>query len=195
VKNAHQSESCLGMAIHCAKKYKGLHPQILKRELDDLIGEAFLGLVVAENKYDSDRVGAKSGRKAKYSTVAYWWVRAYLTDYLDKRKVQSGKTAGRNLVYLWDGKPRDHPIWNLIVDKRVSDLDRVDSEDEAEWAVSLLRTLPPRDRLIMELHYLDGLTHEQIAGLFGLTRTAVTQVAQRSLCKLREVIKDRENNQ
>ena len=91
------------------------------------------------------------------------------------------------LADYFAGRPTDVPL-----------PDGWDVADEASGESSMSRydlaqlfgTLPERTRRVVELRYLGGLEHDQIADELGMTRNAVDQALHRGHDKLREVMAD-----
>ena len=57
-----------------------------------------------------------------------------------------------------------------------------------DYLASLFVDLPPQTRRVMELRYLDGLEHDQIAAELGMERNAVDQALHRGHKKLKELL-------
>ena len=57
-----------------------------------------------------------------------------------------------------------------------------DSQDRELWAV--VGGLPPKYRAVVHLYYYEGYSHEEIAKILGITRTAVQTRMQRAREKL-----------
>ena len=53
-----------------------------------------------------------------------------------------------------------------------------DARDRELWA--LVGTLPPKYRAVIHLYYYEGYNQEEIAGILGITRTAVQTRMQRA---------------
>jgi RNA polymerase sigma-B factor len=53
-----------------------------------------------------------------------------------------------------------------------------------------LAALPPRDRLILQLRFVDGLTQSEIAGRLGLSQMQISRLLSRSLAALHEAFGD-----
>lgn len=51
---------------------------------------------------------------------------------------------------------------------------------------SVLAALKPNERTCLEMHYLDGHTHREIAGLLGLPQDTVSSLLRRTKDKVRE---------
>ena len=66
-------------------------------------------------------------------------------------------------------------------------------EDLRLTLLAALRTLPPRNRAVLVLRYLEGHSIEAVAELVGASPAAVKSLSTRSLTKLREQLgEDRE---
>ncbi|MBI5724152.1 MAG: RNA polymerase sigma factor [Planctomycetes bacterium] len=72
------------------------------------------------------------------------------------------------------------------------DTQKVDSRDAAEALHSLLAALPPRDRLVLTLLYIEERPVSEAADLAGWTETMVKVQAFRARKKLKAVIEHRE---
>lgn len=57
---------------------------------------------------------------------------------------------------------------------------------EAHDVMGLLQRLPPRARLILVLHELEGYTHKELAELFGQTESYSKSILSRSLKRLQD---------
>jgi RNA polymerase sigma-70 factor (ECF subfamily) len=53
-----------------------------------------------------------------------------------------------------------------------------DDHDRELWSV--VGTLPPKYRAVVHLYYYEGYSQEEIAGILGITRTAVQTRMQRA---------------
>jgi RNA polymerase sigma-B factor len=66
----------------------------------------------------------------------------------------------------------------------------LDAVDAATTVGRLLETLPARERRIVELRFMGGLTQSQIAELVGVSQVQVSRLLRASLAKLNEVLTD-----
>lgn len=62
----------------------------------------------------------------------------------------------------------------------------VTTPDDSHDAMALLQRLPPRARLVLVLHELEGYTHKELAELFGQTESYSKSILSRSLKRLHE---------
>lgn len=65
------------------------------------------------------------------------------------------------------------------------DLELVGAEARADLS-PLLRTLPPRDRMIIHLRFFEGLTQSEIAHRLGISQMQVSRLVARSVARLRD---------
>jgi RNA polymerase sigma-B factor len=73
----------------------------------------------------------------------------------------------------------------------IGDHDRgIDAVDARVTIDALLRVLPARDRRIVELRYMSGLTQSQIATLVGVSQVQVSRLLRASLAKLNRTLED-----
>ena len=66
--------------------------------------------------------------------------------------------------------------------------DAVDAVVSRYWLADLIGELPGRAREVVELRYLDGLEHDEIAARLGIERNNVDQALHRGHLRLREAI-------
>lgn len=73
----------------------------------------------------------------------------------------------------------------------LGDLDvGLDAVDAAATVASLLDELPPRERRIVELRYIGGLTQSQIAELVGVSQVQVSRLLRASLARMKDTLID-----
>jgi RNA polymerase sigma-B factor len=66
----------------------------------------------------------------------------------------------------------------------------LDAVDAATTVGRLLEELPARERRIVELRFMGGLTQSQIAELVGVSQVQVSRLLRASLAKLNEALTD-----
>lgn len=62
--------------------------------------------------------------------------------------------------------------------------------ESRDYLMSLFEPLPEKTRRVLELRYLDGLEHDQIAERLGMERNAVDQALHRGHKRLAETLTD-----
>lgn len=96
------------------------------------------------------------------------------------------KVIGWTVADYFGSRPLDVPLpENWSPDDPLPGQDGFVSDD---YVASLLGTLPEKTRRVMELRYLDGLEHDQIAAELAMERNAVDQALHRGHDKLRELL-------
>lgn len=103
------------------------------------------------------------------------------------------KVAVRTGYAFWrEARRRKHeePLDSGLVLKLAHDPGGHEASEAAELVHSLLARLPPRDRLVLTLLYLEERNVEEIANLLGWTRTMVKVQLWRARGKLRRLLAD-----
>jgi len=79
-------------------------------------------------------------------------------------------------------------------DVPIHDTAAAQQSEAAEEVHRLLAQLPPRDRLVLTLIYLEGCTMEQAADMAGWTRTMTKVQAHRARIKLRKLLEEQDRS-
>ena len=95
------------------------------------------------------------------------------------------QVVGWTLSEYFDGRPTDVELPEDWSPDAGDPSERVDADFYLE---SLFSDLPPRQRQVMELRYLSGLEHEEIASRLGMTRNAVDQALHNGHARLRQAL-------
>jgi len=137
-----------------ASRYKGMVA------FEDLVQEGFLGLLEAEERFDSSR-------GAKFSTYAFYWVKRRILEAIRKERIQS-----LNSVEL-----KEEILVSPIIEKTYEsgDLD----------VSSLTKNLSSLEQKIFKLHFQQEKTLSQIAKELGIRREKVRQTKQLLLRKMK----------
>lgn len=162
----------LGIARKVAARYRR-HAARLGIEEDDLLGEAYVGLVVAAREFDPER-------GAKFSTFAF-----EVAAHRVCRALHAAGAArrGRGRVVPWpapfaDGSPSLDPI-----DHRRNDADGC---EDAELIGRLLGALGERRRGLIASRYAGGRTDAEAAAELGVSEAAVSASCRAGLRQMRE---------
>ncbi len=62
--------------------------------------------------------------------------------------------------------------------------------EERAWLSDALRELAPRERMILRLRFIEGLTQTEIAGSVGLSQMQVSRILRNTLEALRSHLGD-----
>lgn len=91
-----------------------------------------------------------------------------------------------------EGMTSDDDQSGDLVDIRVlGEDDRgLDAVEAASTVDDLLEVLPPRERRIVELRYMHGMTQSRIAELVGVSQVQVSRLLRSSLSKMRSSLSD-----
>ena len=147
---------------------------------DDLLQAGRMGLWDGLKRYDKSR-------GAKQTTYVAWWVRRAILRELEKRR----KYAALFPASLQDPVGEDGAtLGDLYADAVAADPgDDAAREEELEAVRERMKTLSPRERETVELHYglADGvpLALKEIAARQGVSTTMVHKVLRRALAALR----------
>ena len=137
-----------------ASRYKGMVA------FEDLVQEGFLGLLEAEERFDSSR-------GAKFSTYAFYWVKRRILEAIQKERIQS-----LNSVEL-----KEEILVNPIIEETYESVDLDVS--------SLTKNFSSLEQKIFKLHFQQEKTLSQIAKELGIRREKVRQTKQLLLRKMK----------
>ncbi len=77
----------------------------------------------------------------------------------------------------------------------VEDAESTSPEVEAEFAEErnhmrqAMASLPDREKLLVEMHYFEGVTFEAVSRMMGVSKQRISQMHQRAIRRLRETLK------
>jgi len=166
--------------------------------LEDLLGEACMGLLEAVSRFDPDR-------GFRFMTYAVWWVRRALVSAVStqarnvripRHRVASTDAAAwpREISLSEDGEGENS--WNLadLLEADDEPLDDLVQRDEESRAVhDALDGLPERQRHVLEQRF--GLltdetrTLKDVAGDLGVTKERVRQIEGQALGEIERALK------
>lgn len=168
-------EANMGLATHFAREF-----QASKMESEDMLQEAYLGLIDAAERFDSNR-------GTKFSTYARFHIVKRIMDAIHNRN-EVVRTPRRRPSHVCVSLKHEHAE-ALPADER----DVVDGmiSDETTTAVQeAIRNLPPRDGIVIRLRYgvnTDKMTLARVGEILGVTPERVRQIqvsAEEKLCAL-----------
>lgn len=97
----------IDIAVRAALKYN-----IDGEDLDELIAQGFLGLATSYDKYDSERIIHE--RPAKFSSVAYFWCKAYVLK--EVKSIITRRNTSVDIDETIPDKDDDNVFWELMFD-------------------------------------------------------------------------------
>lgn len=154
----------LGLVHREARRVRAYSKSI---EYEDLVGYGTVGLMQAARSFDASRGWT-------FSTFAIPRIRGAMIDELRRRFGRSPVSAKRLAE-------------EVALDDTLAD----PADDEREVFTRLevdevLGTLPPRQRRVLTLYYLDGLVQREIGLVFGVREQRIQQIRSRALHTLHE---------
>ena len=158
-------------------------------DTSDLVSSGVLGLAEAWGRFDPKRgVAFEAFAVPRVKGAIVDAIRA--SDWIPRKAREKARSTGESLVVLVsiDGSRGDGDGWAL---ERLAD-DRADLPGDGLLAaesrrelVGLFDKLRERERMILTLHYLQGVTLRVIARSLGVTDSRVSQIHTCALLKLR----------
>ncbi|VTS00519.1 sigma-70 family RNA polymerase sigma factor [Tuwongella immobilis] len=153
----------LRVVRHAAKK---IGHRTNQNHFDELVSEAHLALILAAKRFDP-------ARGVLFSTYASIWIRSFIRRYL----VTLPKDTGYGATLLPSDDCRDD-FTAQIPDKAAPK-----SWGEEEWR-KVLRVLPDKQKLVVEMLFRSGLNLEQAGAKLGISRERVRQLKEKALDRI-----------
>ena len=146
--------SCLPMVVAMATEYS----KKTKMDINELISEGNLGVCRAFQVYDPNR-------GAKFSSVAYFWTRAYILSYIQKECRKCDVLGLDDPIFDEDGETAQKTdIYDFADDKAEQRARKIENE-------LFFENISERDLYILKLAFGAGvgkMTYTAIAEKFGL---------------------------
>lgn len=171
-------ERNLRLVAHIAKKY-----QNVDEDMEDLISIGTIGLIKAVNTFDSDKT-------IKLSSYASKCIENELLMMLRGRKKKAREVSLYEPIGM-DKEGNEISLLDVIENEQTDVLDRMELKQNVGKLGTLLDArLTDREREIICMRYgLLGdreITQREIGNMLGISRSYVSRIEKRALCKLRE---------
>ena len=171
-------ERNLRLVAHIAKKY-----QNVDEDMEDLISIGTIGLIKAVNTFDSDKT-------IKLSSYASKCIENELLMMLRGRKKKAREVSLYEPIGM-DKEGNEISLLDVIENEQTDVLDRMELKQNVGKLGTLLEArLTAREREIICMRYgLSGdreITQREIGSMLGISRSYVSRIEKRALCKLRE---------
>jgi RNA polymerase sigma factor for flagellar operon FliA len=164
-------------------------------DASDLVSCGVLGLAEAWDRFDPERgIAFEAFAIPRIKGAVIDAIRA--ADWVPRKARQRARETGEQLAVLVS-MDEDHGSES---GERMSTADRMadeqlpepgtelmESEDKREL-IGTLNRLPERERMIVTLHYFEGVALQEIAKSLGVTESRVSQLHTRALRMMREGI-------
>ncbi len=199
-------EENLGLVHHIVARVRGRLPA--HHETDDLFQAGSLGLIDAAGRFDPDR-------GIRFSTFAGRRIEGAIADHLRSEDwaPRSVRRFERHLAEI-DGRPQTDPgVSRAELDRRRALVDRarvesihdqqaeaaasgplpgerLDRLDDLEAVRAALERLRPKERFVVEAHFLDGRSITEIGESLGVTQSRASQLKAEALRSLRATLRD-----
>jgi RNA polymerase sigma-70 factor (sigma-E family) len=151
--------------------------------LSDYVRGQWPSLVRYATLLCGDAVEAEELVQSALVRVALRWPFVHDKDNPDgyvKRAIVRGRING------WRGVRRHETVVSVLPDVAVADgLAALDEHDAVRRA---LATLPPRQRAVLVLRYLDDRSEQETAAMLGCSVGTVKSQTHKALAKLREIV-------
>lgn len=159
--------------------YRSLSNDMLSNE--DVISDVACAIMMADWKFDKDRIGKKGGKKDIYSyrnQCGLWAIKTYVTKrYKNSKKLSSYISSLENNK---KHKESDNPI-DIIIKKE-------DSEIKKNGIREILSSdmLSEKQKKHVYMYYIEKKTLSVIGSEVNLTREAIRQSISKALVKIKK---------
>ncbi len=171
-------EKNIGLAVHFADTFQASH-----MEYEDLVQEAYLGLIDAAQMYDPARGTA-------FSTYARWHIVKTVMDAIHNRN-EIVRTPRRRPSIIC-GPLEDSGVAEMP-DPRASTAEMMDEEEMVEAVRLCIKQLPSREAVVVRLRYgvnTRKLTLTKVGDILGVTAERVRQIQNSAEEKLRAFLEE-----
>jgi len=168
-------EENMGLAVHFANNY-----QVSRMEFEDIVQEAYLGLIDAAELFDPER-------GTKFSTYAGWHILKRIMDAVHNRN-EMVRTPRRRPSHIC-GSLDDSA--NAIPDERLNAAEQYDADERTHAVHNLIKELPAREAIVIRLRHgvnTEKLTLRKVADILGVTPERVRQIQNSGEEKLRTLV-------
>lgn len=161
-------------------------------DTSDLVSSGVLGLAQAWERYDPERgVAFEAFAVPRVKGAIIDAIRA--SDWVPRKARQKARQTGESLVLLVSmdeshaSEDGDRSTFERLADDK-ADLpgDALLAAEGRHELMGSLNSLPERERMIVTLHYFQGVQLAEIAKSLGVTESRVSQLHTRALKMLRD---------
>ena len=169
----------LRLVVYIARKF-----DCASASVEDLISIGTIGLIKAVNTFRPDK-------NIKLATYASRCIENEILMYLRKTSNQKSEISiDEPLNVDWDG---NELLLSDILGSEVDEISRgVEQEDEKNLLISLVDSLTPRERQIMQMRFgmagYDEYTQKEVADVLGISQSYISRLEKRIIVKLKRDI-------
>lgn len=160
------------------------------QHLDAIVQAGMVGMVEAIRRYNP-----KKANGSAFTTYAMYWVMLYMIQEHAKLKSSAIRIPRRHMKAYREGRLSESEAAAteaaLQGSSRLSPNDAkvgteaFDAVDSQIDSAALLEHLSPKERDVVELHYLQEWPQQEIARHYGISRQRVNQIVDESMEKMR----------
>lgn len=169
-------EANMGLAVHFAQHY-----QVSRMEFEDIVQEAYLGLIDAAELFDPER-------GTKFSTYAGWHILKRIMDAVHNRN-EMVRTPRRRPSHICGSLDESA---SSIPDQRPSVEEQFDADERVNAIHDCIRELPAREAIVIRMRHgvnTERLTLAKVASILGVTPERVRQIQNSGEEKLRALVR------
>jgi RNA polymerase sigma factor FliA len=159
---------------------------------DDLVSAGVFGLMDALRKNGG-------GEGAAFEWYARIRIRGAIVDalrqqdWLSRRArwaVASGEATGATAVVSLEDMAAVEQATAMIDEQAASPAEQAEANDTRRRLEQAVSTLPDRERLIVSMHYFEGVLFKDIGALLGVSEPRISQLHARAMGKLRTLLQE-----
>lgn len=169
-------EDNLGLATHFAQRF-----QASRMEFEDLVQEAYMGLIDAARLY-------KTSHGTRFSTYARWHILKKVMDAIHNRN-EIVRTPRRRPSLIC-GSLTDAAA-HALPDRALTPEEMLDRDETNEAIRQLIKELPHRDAIVLRLRYgvnTQKMTLREVGEILAVTPERVRQIQNAAEKKLRALL-------
>lgn len=170
-------EANMGLAPHFAQEF-----QASKMEFEDMVQEAYLGLIDAASRFDPKR-------GTKFSTYARWHIVKRIMEAIHNRN-EVVRTPRRRPSHICVPLKDLHE--QTLLSHEPSASEQMMREEVSEVVNDCIRRLPPRDGIVIRLRHgvnTERRTLAKVGEILGVTPERVRQIQNSAEEKLRALLR------
>jgi len=118
-------------------------------------------------------------------------VRKFLAVSACRRALDRAKSLSRAERRTSAGEDAESPILDTISDGAPDPAEAASGTERRRLVAETLQGLPSRERLCIEMHYGEGLTHREISEALGIPQDTVSTVIRRTRVKLKSLLEEK----
>ena len=165
----------MGLATHFASRF-----QASRMEYDDLVQEAYLGIIDAADRFDPAR--------GKFSTYARWHIMKRIMDAIHNRN-EIVRTPRRRPTHIC-GSLKEGGVY-LMEDDAPEPLAVMEQDELVGGVNDCIKQLPNREAIVIRLRHginTPKLTLREVGDIFGVSPERVRQIQNAAEEKLRDFL-------